>query len=230
MGGKLNEFIKKRKWKIKVKTWMLLLVLIILLPITATLLRNDHVKMTELRFAVLSADEDEKFDELNDRLRELKSFVTTNIVINVVEENGTQRVTFGTGPFYLEHLYLRDARKALEEAEKKMTGDGNKYGNIYGMAGDICRERALENGWIWSSPEFINCMLEEIQKYPESEEIQDTMKAQLPSTELYRVNYASYVWAPTLSGWCILACLVIIVVIFIRLIIWIVLRLSLLFV
>lgn len=229
MGGKLTEFAKKRKWRIKIKTWMLFLVLAILLPISATLLRNDHVKMAELRFAVLTADEEEKFDELAERLDELKRFVVSNIVVNVVEENGTQRVTFGTGPFYLEHLYLRDARRALEDAEKQFAGDGNKYGNIYGLAGEVCRERALENGWEWSSPEFINCMLDEIGKYPESEDIQDTIKAKLPSTELYRMNFASYVWAPTLSGWCILVCLIIIVVIFIRLVIWIVLRLSLLF-
>ena len=186
MGGKLTEFAKKRKWKIKIKTWMLFLVLVILLPISATLLRNDHVKMTELRFAVLAADEEENFDVLAERLDELKR-------------------------------------------QKQFAGDGNKYGNIYGLAGEVCRDRALENGWEWSSPEFINCMLDEIGKYPESEDIQDTIKAKLPSTELYRMNFASYVWAPTLSGWCILVCLIIIVVIFIRLIIWIVLRLSLLF-
>ena len=114
-GGKIREFVRKRKWKVRVKTWVLILAVVILLPIDATLLRMEHVKMTELRDAVLAADarisEDENNAdmavsdmELAGALVELKEYVFSHMVINVVEENGLQRVTFGTGPFYLEHL------------------------------------------------------------------------------------------------------------------------------
>ena len=230
MGGKLKTFVRRRKWRIKIKTWVLILILIPLLFIDATVLRLDHIKMTELRDAVLAADSRENDEELARALVELKEFVFSNITINVVEENGVQRVTFGTGPFYLEHSYIRAARTALEEAEKNMAGDNNPNGNIYGVAGETCSGLAIENGWTWSSPEFINCMLSEIQKYPAADEIKDTVIASLPSTELFRRNYASPVWAPTLTGFLLLITLIIIVVIFIRCIIWIVLRLSLLFV
>ena len=111
-----------------------------------------------------------------------------------------QRVSFGTGPFYLEHQYIRAANKALAEAEEAMTGDANPNGNIYAAAAEVCKAAALANGWTWSSPEYINCMVSEIQKYPAADEIQDTIIAALPSTELYRHNYASPVWAPTLTG------------------------------
>lgn len=241
LGGKLKEKLRQRRWKIKIKTWVLLLILVPLLALDATLLRWDHIRMTELRDAVLAVDakisENESDDEMKAAdeelaaaLTELKEFVFSNIVINVVEENGVQRITFGTGPFYLEHQYLRAATKALEEAEKNVVSDSNPNGNIYWLAGEACRAQAAANGWNWSSPGYINCMVTEIQKYPAADEIQDIIIASLPSTELYRRNYASPVWAPTLTGFVLLITLVVIVVIFIRCIIWLVLRLSLLFI
>lgn len=230
LGGKIKEKLRERKWSLKVKTWVLFLVLVILLPIDATLLRKDHVRMTELRDVVLSADVEEDDEKLAAALIDLKEFVFSNIVVNVVEENGVQSLTFGTGPFYLEHQYIRAATKALEEAENSLVSDNNPNGNIYGKAGEVCRPLAIQNGWSWNSAEYINCMMTEIQKYPAADDIQDQIIAALPSTELFRKNYASPVWAPTVTGFALLVTLVIIVVILVRMIVWIMLRLSLLFV
>lgn len=223
MGGKI------RIRKFKIKTWVLLLILVPLFFADAYLLRQDHVRMTELRDAVLAADESEDDALIAEKMAELREFVSSNIVINVVDDNGAQKVMFGTGPFYLEHQYIRAANKALQEAEAKLTSDDNPNGNVYGAAGEMCRALAIQNGWSWNDANFINCMLTEIQKYPSADEIQDTIIANLPSTELYRHNYASPVWAPTLTGVAILVTVVIIVVIFIRLLMWALLRLSLLF-
>lgn len=223
----------KKRGRIKfhrLKTWQLMLILVPLFFIDATLLRSDHVKMTELRDAVLQADEAENDEEVSRTLEELKDYVFSNIVINVVDDNGIQRITFGTGPFYLEHQYLRAANKALAEAEANMSSDSNPNGNIYAMASDVCKVQAIQNGWRWDNPGYINCMVSEIRKYPAADELQDKIVASLPSTELYRKNYASPIWAPTLTGFMLLITLIIIVVIFIRVMIWIILRLSLLFI
>lgn len=223
--------MKKRGLKkFKIKTWQLLLILVPLLFLDATLLRLDHIRMAELRSEVLTADEEDDDEKIAETLEQLKDFVFSNIVINVVDDNGLQKVTFGTGPFYLEHQYIRAANAALEEAEKKLSSDTNPNGNIYQMASEVCRPQAIANGWAWNNPNYINCMMTEIQKYPAADEIQDKIIASLPSTELYRKNYASPVWAPTLTGFMLLLTALIIVVILIRAIIWIILRLSLLFI
>ena len=222
----------KKRGRIKfhrIKTWQLVVILLPLFFIDATLLRADHIHMTELRDAVLAADAAENDDEISQALDTLKSFVFSNIVINVVDDNGRQEVSFGTGPFYLEHQYIRAANKALEEAEASIVSDSNPNGNIYQMASEVCQPQAIANGWSWNDANYINCMVGEIQKYPAADELNNTIAASLPSTELYRKNYASPIWAPTLTGWMILATIIIIVVIFIRGIIWILLRLSLLF-
>lgn len=230
MGGKLRDFVRRRKWRIKVKTWVLWVILVPLVFLGATLLRLNHIRMTELRDAVISADEEGDEEKLISALGELKEFVFSDVVINVIEENGVQRVTFGTGPFYLGGQYMRAATKALEEAEQRMSSDVNPNGNIYGLAGEVCRSLAIQNGWSWNNANFINCMLSEIQKYPAAEELQDTMIASLPSTELYRRDYASPIWAPTLTGLVLLLVVVVLIAILIRTLIWIVLRLSLLFI
>ena len=236
MGGRQNL----RKWRgeikkrvaslkhLKIKTWMLLIALIPLLFVDATLFRVNHVKMTELRDAVMAADDENDDAKIESNLIALKEFVFSNTVINIVEENGEQKISFGTGPFYLEHQYLRAAKTALEKAEAEMAGDENPNGNIYGMAGATCKALALQNGWTWDNPNFINCMMTESNTYPAAD-IQDTIKAALPSTELYRHNYASPVWTPSLLGWFLLVTLIVVVVIFIRFLIFLVLRLSLLF-
>ena len=222
----------KKRGRIKlrmIKTWQLLLILVPVLFADATLLRLDHIRMTEMRDAVLEADAAEDDQAISDNLEKLKDYVFSNIVINIVEENGEQRVTFGTGPFYIEHQYIRAANAALEEAEKTIGSDSNPNGNVYQLASEVCRPQAIANGWSWNDANYINCMMGEIQKYPAADELQDKIIASLPSTELYRKNYASPIWAPTLTGFMILITIVVIVVILIRGLIWVILRLSLFF-
>ena len=221
---------KRGRFKFKLKTWQLLLLLVPLLFVDATLLRLYHIRMTELMTAVIKADEEGDEEKITQSLEELKKFVFSNVVINIVEENGVYRVAFGTGPFNLEYQYKRAANAALEEAEKNMTSDANPNGNIYAAASAICQPLAIANGWSWDNPNYVDCMVTEINKYPATNEIQDKIMANIPDTGLYRKNYASPIWAPTLTGFMLLLTLIVIVVIFIRVIIWVILRLSLLFI
>ncbi len=229
MGGKSEKSARKALKRVHLKTWQLILILIPLVFITATFLRFDHIKMTELKEAVKVADESENDEEIAKALAELKKFTFSHIIVNVVEDNGVQNITFGTGVFYLEHQYIRAATAALEEAEQKLSSSENPNGNVFAKAMEVCKPQAIANGWAWNNPNYVNCMTGEINKYPTTDKLETTVIANIPSTELYRHNYASPLWAPCLSGLAALVCLIISVVIFIRFLIWLVLRLAIIF-
>ena len=158
-------------------------------------------------------------------IRDLKEALKTAFKAEtLLKDNGLDRMAL---------MVEEDAEavnEALKKAEEEMSSDENPNGNIYAKASQICQPQAISNGWAWNNANYINCMMTEIQKYPAADNIQDKIIASLPSTELYRKNYASPVFAFTLSGVMLLITFVVIVVIFIRVGWWIILRLSLLFV
>lgn len=228
MGGKTIKSLTIRLKKLRsVKTWQLFLIFILLVFASATLLRLDHIKMTNLRAAVLTADKEGNEIALAEDLNALKDFTFNNIVINIVDDNGGKKIEFGTGVFYLEQSYLTAASEALRVASEAEIDDDNPNGNVYALASAVCQPLAIANGWSWNSPEHIACWQAELAKYPSTSESSETVRVSLPSTELYRREFVSPVWAPSISGFVILITLVLGVVIFIRLLIWICLEITL---
>lgn len=231
MGGKKTNRIRdflKRRFK-SVQTWQLIIILIPLLFFTATLLRLDHLKMVELRSAVLTADQEGNEEQIQQTLTALRDYVYSHTVINIVENNGIQQVTFGTGPFYLEQQYIRAANAAIEAASSELVDDSNPYGNIYAAVAAICQPQAIANGWQWSSPGYLDCWTSELAKYPETDISDNHLVAKIPSTELYRHNYASPIFSWTPAGIAIIACVVLALIIIVRIIIWLALKVALLF-
>jgi len=230
MGGKIRNGLRKALKPFRaVRTWQLLLILIPLVFFTATLLRFDHLRMVELRDAVLKADEAGNDEEIERTLTELKEFVFSHVVVNTAESNGVRSVILGTGPFYLEQQYLRAANAAIEAAGSQMVDDKNPNGNIYAAVAAICQPQAIANGWAWYSQGYLDCWTSELDKYPASENLGVELTADVPSTELYRKNYASPIWAPTPAGFAGLACVILAIIIIVRLLVWCVLNLALLF-
>ena len=228
MGGKQIKHLTIRLKKLRaVKTWQLFLIFILLLFVSATLLRLDHIKMTNLRSAVLAADKEGNEIVLADTLNQLKEFTVSHTVVNIVDDNGDKKLEFGTGVFYLEQSYLTAASEILQKASEAEIDDDNPNGNVYALASAVCRPLAIANGWSWNSPEHIACWQAELAKYPATSAEGDTIRVSLPSTELYRREYVSPIWTPSLSGFVILVTLILGVVIFIRLLIWICLEITL---
>lgn len=229
MGGKKSNHIQKilRSFK-AVRTWQLVLILIPLLFVIATLLRFDHLRMVELRSAVIAADQSGDETELEHSMQELQQFVFTHIIVNVYESNGVQSIIFGTGPFYLEQQYRRAADAAIDEAAKILADDSNPNGNIYAAVAAICQPLAIANGWVWSDQGYLDCWTSELAKYPTSDALDPNLiSANIPSTELYRREFSSPIWAPSVAGFAILVAIVIIIFIVARLLIWIILKLAL---
>ena len=131
------------------------------------------------------------------------------------------------GVFYLEQSYLRAASVVLKEASEMEIDDGNPNGNIYATVSSICRSLAIANGWQWDTPDYIACWQNELAKYPASSLNDGTVSIALPSTELYRREFSSPVWAPSVSGFVILVTAILAVVIFIRFLIWLCLEITL---
>ena len=225
MGGVQKKKSKKTfREKFHISSWKLILVLILLVFLAATLLRFDHIKMTELRSEVLAADEAADDERLVSALNNLRDFTFTHIIFNIHEANGEQRIIFGTGAFYLEHRYLRDAEAAMAEAQALIDNSSartNANGNIYRKVADICDARGKRYGWSYPDKQYINCWQTELQKFPAEESIATDLSALLPSTETYRYDYASPIWCACPSGIVILIAAILILILFIRLLIWI---------
>ena len=231
MGGIKKKDIKLALRKLtNIKTWQLLIIFVLLLFIEATLLRFDHIEMTKLKADVTAADEANDDAAIAEALNKLQTFVRAHTVINVIEKNGESYITFGTGPIYLEKQYNRKASEALAAAEAKAGSDENPNGNVFAKAMEVCKPIAIANGWVWNSPGYIECMTGEINKYPTSERIEDTFVASLPSTALFRYDFASPIWTPTLSGFVSIICIIIAATLIIRIFSWAFLRLALVFI
>lgn len=230
MGGITKNRLKEALRNIfRVRTWKLILILIPLLFIAATLLRFDHLEMVALRDQVIKADEEGSEEDILTALNQLKDFTLTHIVVNVYEENGVEKLSFGTGPFYLENQYVKKAQEELAKAEASLENAGvNPNGNVFKKAAEVCDALGIQYGWGYSAP-YINCMQEELAKYPAMDEIEDYKEAMIPSTALYRQDFASPIWYPCWSGIIILVCIILIIVIFIRFLIWVCLRIALFF-
>lgn len=224
MGGITSNHIKRLLHKAHaIKTWQLLLVFVLALFLAATFLRFDHLKMNQLRENVIAADRAEDDTAIKESLSALRSFTFSHIIISATEDNGVQSIVLGSGPIYLEHQYLRAANAALTAAAKT---NGN-HNNIYASAAATCKPRAIANGWAWNSPGYLECMTSELAARQGNKAGPSAVT--LPSTELYRYNYASPIWAPTIAGFTLVLCAILSVVIFIRFLIWCTLKVALIF-
>ena len=231
MGGiKKNDIKVALRRLAKIKTWQLLIIFVLLLFIEATLLRFDHIEMTNLKANVTAADESGDDAAISEALAKLRNYARTHTIVNVIEKNGESYVTFGTGPVYLEKQYNRKASEALAAAEENAGTDENPNGNVFAKAMDVCKPLAIANGWAWNSQGYLDCMTGEINKYPASERIEDTYVASLPSTALFRYDFASPIWTPTFSGFIGIICLILGAVLIIRFFSWAFLRLALVFI
>jgi hypothetical protein len=178
----------------RVKTWQLLIVLLLVGFIAATFLRLNNIGMVQRRDAVLAADKTGDQQVMQSRLYDLQRYAATHM-------NGD------TGAFYLEQQYRRDAQKLVDAAKD----DSNPNGNINAKAEAICKPQYT----VWS-PAYVQCFTDELSKFPPSPD--PTQNVKLPSTSLYRYDFAAPAWSPDFAGLSVLVCFVIILMIIARLI------------
>lgn len=178
----------------RVKTWQLVVVLIILGFVAATFLRLNNIGMVQRREAVINADKAGDEQALIQRLYDLQQYVSAHM-----------NTDLGRG-VYLENSYNKD----LQNWQTNSYGDSNPNGNIYKKAQDVCAPQ-----FKYYSYAYLQCTTNELSKYPAAKDpATDTSK---PRQEAYIHSYTSPVWSPDFAGWSVVAFGVVLLLILIRL-------------
>ncbi len=186
-------------WLQRVKTWQLILVLILVGLLTATFLRLNNIGMIERRTAVFSADKQGDAETIRARLFDLQRYSAAHM-------------NAGSGTIYLEEQYRRDTQTAIEAASARDAGS-----NINNLADQACKTQF--GGY---SQAYVQCFASELAKYPSG--INSPDKANLPSASLYRHEFSSPAWSADFAGFGLLICGLIILVVLTRLVGLLVLR------
>jgi hypothetical protein len=188
----------------RVKTWQLIIVLILVGFLAATFLRLNNIGMVERRTAVIAADEAGNQEDLIKRLYDLQRYVSTHM-----------NTDMGKG-VYLEASYKRDSQKVLDAAASQQ----NENGNIYKKAQEVCAPRF--SGY---SAAYLQCTTSELAKYPAATDL--ISAAKLPAADSYLHDFVSPAWSPDFAGWSLVVCGVLVLMIIARLIGLVVLKLLL---
>lgn len=189
--GRLNRNLKGLQ---KVKTWQLIVLLVIVGFVAATFLRMNNIGMVERRSAVMVADEKGDIEVLRHRLNDLQNYVSSHM-----------NTGLGRG-VYLEATYSRD----VEAWQAEQYGDQNPNGNVFVKAQEVCAPRF--SSW---SPAYVQCVATELDKFPSAEEL--ATDSSRPKQEMYIYSYASPLWSADFAGWSVLVFVVILGLIVVRL-------------
>lgn len=179
----------------QVKTWQLVVLLIIFAFVAATFLRLNNIGMIERRDAVLTADQGGDTETITSRLYDLQRYVS-----------GHMNTELGRG-VYLEASFNRD----LAAWQETQYGDYNPNGNIYKQAVATCGQRFSS----WSTA-YVLCVSSELEKYPPADG--SASEANRPREEMYIYSYVSPFWSPDFAGWSVLICIVLVLLILVRLV------------
>ncbi|OYX43931.1 hypothetical protein B7Y94_00745 [Candidatus Saccharibacteria bacterium 32-49-12] len=188
----------------QVKTWQLVIVLLLVSFVAATFLRINNIGMIERRAAVIAADEAGDEEALVNRLYDLQRYVSRHM-----------NTDLGRG-VYLEASYNR----ALQQWQSQQYGDSNPNGNIYLKAQQVCAPQFSSY-----SSAYLQCTTAELAKYPAATEPTDGNDK--PRQEAYIHSYVDPTWSPDFAGWSVLVAALVALLIVGRLISLAVLRLLL---
>lgn len=176
------------------KTWQLLVVLLLVGFVAATFLRLNNIGMVERRQAVMDADKAGDKLVIQNRLYDLQRYVQSHM-----------NTSMGDG-IYLEYQYQRDRQAVIDTAANA----NNPNGNIYKQITDECRAQYSQ----WNA--YFSCVTERLNA---STPANDPLKSVvMPPVELYRHAYVSPLWSADFAGFSVLVFALILLVLIARLI------------
>ena len=201
---------KKTKFRIKrlsqIKTWQLVILLIMSGFISATFLRLNNVGMVERRESVENADKAGDIVNLQQRLYDLQRYVSTHMNAD-------------PGRIALDHTYKRMYDRKLKEFEEEIKNQSNN--DTVSKVRAVCDARAQQGGYgrftTQADPRYINCINEEWAKYPAAKTT--NLQFEAPSTEPYYHTFISPIWSADYAGWSLLVTIFIAMIIVMRLVV-----------
>lgn len=188
-----------------IKTWQLVVLLVLACFVAATFLRLNNTGMVERRNAVLAADEAGDESDILARLYDLQRYSAAHM-------------NSETGVFYLQATYNRDVKQLMGISSND---DATGTNSPQARADAICNPHLGTSGY---SKAYQDCIINELSK---EGQIIDPASIKMPSTSLYRHSFISPLWSPDFAGWSVLLVLIIAMVILVRLLTLITLKILL---
>lgn len=159
--------------------WYLLIATVLLLSIAAFALRQNNLRMLELRSEVFQADE--AGEDVEQPLRELRAHVHGHMNTDLTAGDNAIHP-----PIQLQYKYER-----LMEAEKERVREANQ--SVYREAEQICEDRfpagRLADGRVQCVEQYV---------------LENGRQPREVPKELYQFDFASPRWSPDLAGWSLL--------------------------
>lgn len=173
--GKLHHW-----WRVLrgVKTWQLVLLLLVFGLLSTWLLRQNNLGMIERRNLVKMADEQAK--DVHKALANLQVYVAAHM-----------NTSMGDKGVYLEHTYQKAYERAVQEAMQS----GNSTNDIYTRADKECQTTFSKTA---SYQAYAQCVADKIAALGGGNDPLSALKA--PATDLYRYNFISPLWTPDAAG------------------------------
>lgn len=200
-----TEQVKKKIRRLEVvKTWQLVVVLILMALLAATFLRLNNIGMVERRSAVIAADESGDSLAMQERLYELQRYSMTHMNAN-------------TGPFTLKEQHNRDVQTIAKQAQD---GAGDSKADSDRITAKCRQETNSTYGTAW-----VQCFADAWEALGADNSLAELPA--LPDVAAYRVEFVSPLWTPDFAGFTVAICVLILLAIIARIIGVIILRIIL---
>lgn len=175
----------------KVKVWYLLVPLLVSLAVCLFALRDNNLRMIELRDKVYTTDE--KGGDVEGALQDLRAYVYSHMNTQLASNSNVYP------PIQLKYTYQR-----LQDAEKqRVKGENDK---IYTQAQAYCEQ---QNPTGFSGRGRVPCIEDYVKSHGVSErKIPDAM---------YKFDFVSPRWSPDLAGFSLLITLLLLLALVLRL-------------
>lgn len=162
----------------KIKTWQLIVILLLVSLLAGIFLRMNNLNMVERRQAVLAADKRGDEQAIKQSLLELQHYVSSHMNTEL------------GGGVDLVHSYRRDRAAAIKQATQANT----PAGEAYSQAVAVCKQQ-FTGGTASFRNDYVQCVVNKTSNIGSK-----AVEADLPNASMYNYDFATPAWSFDLAG------------------------------